>query len=259
MTTPVQTLSPSTYFSRHHRPLLRWGTLLAAPLLGLVLLYLTREPLLTAAACSLTIDDAKAPADYLVVLGGDAETRPFTAAALYHKGFAPKVLIFEHKTNRITDLGLAPTHDELYRRMLELEGVPATAIQRLPGVVGSSWDEAQTLQRFLASHHAQRVILVTSPEHTRRAHWIFRKVLARMHVEVRTAPAHHLRFDETNWWKSDEGILAYLHEYLKLPLYWFRYRQILTGHESSTRTPGGAPDTAGSRTVMSIAFGCSVS
>jgi uncharacterized SAM-binding protein YcdF (DUF218 family) len=205
---------------------------LAALLLGLVLIYLTREPLLIAAAGILTIDDAKVPADYLVILGGDAETRPFTAAALYHQGFAPKVLIFEHKTNRLTDLGLVPTHDELYRRVLELEGVPATAIQRLSGVVGNSWDEAQTLQRFLASHHAQRVILVTSAEHTRRARWVFRKVLARIPVEVHMAPAHHVGFDETNWWKSDEGILAYLHEYLKLPIYWYRYRQILTGHES---------------------------
>jgi len=138
MTTPVPTLSPSTYFSRYHRPLWRWGTLLAVLLLGLVLLYLTREPLLITGARVLTIDDARAPADYLVVLGGDAETRPFAAAALYHKRFAPKVLIFEHTTNRVTDLGLAPTHDEIYRRVLELEGVPATAIQRLPGVVGNA-------------------------------------------------------------------------------------------------------------------------
>jgi hypothetical protein len=70
MSTPVPTLSPSTYFSHHRRPLLRWGTLLAALLLGLVLFYLTRESLLIAAASILTIDDAKVPADYLVILGG---------------------------------------------------------------------------------------------------------------------------------------------------------------------------------------------
>jgi len=80
------------------------------------------------------------------------------------------------------------------------------------------------LQRVLAAHHAQRVILVTSAEHTRRARWVFRKVLARMPVEVRSAPVHRLCFDETNWWKSNEGILTYLHEYLKLLFYWFHYR-----------------------------------
>jgi uncharacterized SAM-binding protein YcdF (DUF218 family) len=179
--------------------------------------------LLIAAARVLTVNDAEAPADYLVVLGGDAETRPSAAADLYHERFAPKVLIFEHKTDQVTGLGLVSTHDELYRKVLELKGVPATAIERLPGIVKSSWDEAQVLQRFLISYPAQRVILVTSVEHTRRARWVFRKVLGRMPVEVRVAPVHHLRFDETNWWKSDAGIRTYLHEYLKLPFYWLRY------------------------------------
>src|SRR5262249_29618292 len=120
-------------------------------------------------------------------------------------------------------LGLMPTHDELYRRVLELEGVPAAAIERLPSVVDGSWDEARSLRQFLYSHPAGRVILVTSAEHTRRARWIFRKMLTGLSVDVRMAPAHHLDFDETNWWKDDAGALTYLHEYLKLPFYWLRY------------------------------------
>jgi uncharacterized SAM-binding protein YcdF (DUF218 family) len=199
-----------------------WGAIAAVLVLGSSLAYLAREPLLTAAARALTIDDAEAPADYLVVLGGNAETRPFAAAALYRQGFAPKVVIFRHQGERITDLGLAPTGDEVYRKVLELEGVPARAIVRLPAEVDSSWDEARALQRFLTSHPARRIILVTSAEHTRRARWIFRKMLAGATVEVRTAPARHLGFDETNWWKHEDGVLAYLHEYLKLPAYWVR-------------------------------------
>lgn len=191
--------------------------------LSLALLYLAREPLLILAGRALTVDDAKSPADYLVVLGGDAETRPFAAAALYRNGFAPRVLIFKHKSNRITDLGLAPTSSDLYRMILERQGVPPSAIVQLPGVVDSSWDEAQSLRRFLTSGPAQRIILVTSAEHTRRARWVFRKALAGMHVELRMAAARRLSFDETNWWKHDEGAVIYLHEYLKLPFYWLRY------------------------------------
>lgn len=207
---------------RRHHPWL-WGGLATVLLLGPTLLYLAREPLLTAAARALTIDDAEPPADYLVVLGGDAETRPFVGAALYRNGFAPKVLIPEHKSDRIIDLGLIPSPSALYRRILQLEGVPSKAIVQLPDVVDSSWDEARSLRRFLVSHPARRVIVVTSAEHTRRARWIFRKVLAGMPVEVRMAPAYHLRFDETNWWKDDEGALAYLHEYLKFCFYLVRY------------------------------------
>lgn len=206
--------------SHRLRPL---ATLVSLFVLGLALLYLTREPLLIAAARALTIDDAEPPADYLVVLGGGAETRPSAAAALYRRGFAPKVLIFEHKPGRIIDLGLVPAHSELYRKILELEGVPLQAIVKLPGWVESSWDEALSLRRFLVSHSAQRIIVVTSAEHTRRARWVFRKVLANLPVDVRIAAARHLSFDETNWWKHDQGALIYAHEFLKLPFYWLRY------------------------------------
>lgn len=217
-------LSHSTEQTTHRRKQRVWlwiGT--AALLCTPPFLYFAREPLLVAAAQFLTIDNAEKRADFLVVLGGNAETRPFAAAALYRSGVAPKVLIFEHKTDRITDLGLAPTSDELYRKVLELEGVPIDAIERLPGVVDSSWDEARSLRRFLVSNPARRIILVTSAEHTRRARWVFRNVLAGIPTDIRMAPARHLEFDETNWWKHDAGVLAYIHEYLKLVFYVTRY------------------------------------
>jgi uncharacterized SAM-binding protein YcdF (DUF218 family) len=195
----------------------------ALSVLGAIFLFLLSEPLLIASARALRIDDAKPPADYLVVLGGGPETRPFAAAALYRKGFASKVLIFEQKTDRINELGLTLVAHELYRKVLELEGVRSEAIHLLPGIADSSWAEARIVRRFLTVHPARRIILVTSAEHTRRARWVFKKVLDRTPVEVRMAAASHLGFDETNWWKDDEGALVYLHEFFKFPFYWIRY------------------------------------
>lgn len=192
-------------------------------LLGGIFLYFSSEPLLIVYARALQVDDAEPPADYLVVLGGGPETRPFAAADLYRKGFAPKVLIYHQKTDRIVDLGLTPAGHELYRKVLELEGVHSDNIQLLPGVVDSSWDEARILHRFLNQNPARRIIVVTSAEHTRRARWVFKRVLAQMPVDVTIAAAGHLGFDETNWWKDDEGALLYLHEFFKLPFYWIRY------------------------------------
>jgi len=197
---------------------------LAAGLALVVAAILTvREPLLVRLARSLTVNDAVAPADFLVVLGGDAETRPFAAAALYRQRMAPRVLIFEHAVSRLDTLGLTPTHDELYLAVLRLEGVPAGVIERIPGIVDSTSDEARSLRRFLSAHPARRVILVTSTEHTRRARWVFRRVLRDVSVDVRVAPSPHLSFDETNWWRSDDGALVYMHEFLKLPYFWLTY------------------------------------
>ena len=120
-------------------------------------------------------------------------------------------------------LGLAPSETELYRRVLELEGVPPSAIRVAPGIVDSTWGEAQAVAGLLPPGQPAKVVIVTSPEHTRRALWAFRKVFAGTAVDVRVASAEHLHFDETNWWRRDEGVLAYLHEVMKLPYYWARY------------------------------------
>lgn len=203
---------------------------LAVAIVGLstAALHSQRTRLLTGAAYLLTVDTVEAPADYIVPLGGGAETRPFEAAALYRREIAPKVLIFEFATHDTIRMGLAPSGTDLYRQILELEGVPRSAIQAVPGVVGDTWEEAWALRRALDAKELTKtelttVVVVTSPEHTLRARWAFQKVFAGTSVDVRMAPAKHLRFDETNWWRHDEGVLTYLHEYLKLPYYWARY------------------------------------
>lgn len=185
--------------------------------------YLARAPLLRGLAYALTVDTVGPPADYIVPLGGGAETRPFVAAALYKQQLAPKVLIFEYGTNDAIRMGVTSSGTELYRRVLELEGVPPSAIRVVPGIVRDTRDEALAVLHALPPQRPARLVVVTSPEHTRRALWAFRKVFAGTHVDIRMAPARHLRFDETNWWRHDEGVLAYLHEYLKLPYYWARY------------------------------------
>jgi len=44
---------------------------------------------------------------------------------------------------------MAMTEDQIYRKVLEAEGVPTEAIERLPGVVDSTEDEARSLNQFL--------------------------------------------------------------------------------------------------------------
>lgn len=181
--------------------------------------YIARERLLAAAARALTVDDAVGPADYLVVLGGSPEDRPFAAAELFGRGVAPKVIVFEYRPG----LGGAPSQTELYERVLTLGGVTPEAIERAPGLVRSSWDEAQSLRRFLEGRRASRVIIVTSAEHTRRARWAFQQAMAGLDTDIRVAASRHEDFDEGNWWHNDEGVLLYVHEFLKFPFYLLRY------------------------------------
>src|SRR5258708_3313240 len=118
---------------------------------------------------------------------------------------------------------MAMTEDQIYRKVLEAEGVPGDAIERLPGVVDSTEDEAKSLNRFLSSRPAAKIIIITSAEHTRRTRWIFQKLISGKPTEIRMAAATNPWYNETNWWQDDNGALAIAHEYLKFPYYVYRY------------------------------------
>ena len=97
--------------------------------------YLFRKPILVEAAHLLVVDDPPTQSDYLVIPGGDANSRPFLAAELYKKGIASKILVFQGKSDKLVEAGLALTEDQVYRKVLDTEGVPASAVEVLPGVV----------------------------------------------------------------------------------------------------------------------------
>ena len=65
----------------------------------------------------------------------------------------------------------------------------------------------------------KRIIIVTDEFHTRRALLGFERVFQDSGLEVQVAGAANEIFDSGNWWKSDRGILAYLNEAIKYPVY----------------------------------------
>ena len=167
----------------------------------LVFVYLARGSVLSSLGALLIVDTVGPSADYLVPLGGEAETRPFAAAELHADGVAPSVLLFEYELTEASRLG----------------------VELSPGTVRNTWEEAQALKRFLATQAATGVVIVTRPPHTRRAYWSFRRSLQDLPVEIWMAPVRRPGIDETNWWHYDEIALAYLRESFKLPFYWVRY------------------------------------
>jgi len=210
--------------SRSRRRLLfRLSIALGIVIATLLALYCFRRPILVEIARVLVIDDPPVQSDYIVVLGGDPNSRPFLAADLYKKGFAPRILIFQSKTDRLIESGMAMSEDQVYRKVMEAEGVPSEAIERLPGIDDSTEDESRSVSRLLASRPATRIIVVTSAEHTRRARWIFRRTFSGTPTEIRMAAARNPWYDETNWWQDDSGAIAVAHEYLKFPYYVYRY------------------------------------
>jgi hypothetical protein len=62
-------------------------------LLLVILAFVFRSQILTGIANYLIIEDKLQPADAIVLLNGDFDTRPFWAAELYMQGLAPVIVV----------------------------------------------------------------------------------------------------------------------------------------------------------------------
>jgi len=178
--------------------------------------YLGREYLLPPMAYWLDVGGPPQRADYVMVLPGDANVRPFVAAALVKAGLAGRVLVPKTETAPEVDDGIYPPSDELIGRVLVRRGVAPEKIVILSGRSNSTCGDARVLAEFLESSPGARVSVVTNNYHTRRARWIFARVLKDRTGQVSFVSAPTEGFRPDNWWRVQEGFLAIVSEYLKL-------------------------------------------
>ena len=186
-----------------------------AVIVGLVTAH---RPILSTFAGFFRVNDP-APSEAIVLLLGGADHRPNTAAALYRRGVAPVVLLGTALRT------IAGESDEtlVTANALETLGVPRSAIVILPGTVTSTREEAASVSRYAATHPMRRITVVTTAFHTARARWVFRKVLRNQGIDVRMAAATSPHYNEADWYKTDEGLLAYFNEAFKTIYYRVRY------------------------------------
>lgn len=204
-----------------------WGFVLTCGVVVLLALLVLnfRIQVLTGLANYLVIQEELQPADIIFVLNGDFNTRPFYASDLYQQGLAPRLAIARCEDVPAVALGLLSNDTDISVDVMEELGVPSASIIVLPfpGGVTSTYDEATVLRDYIETHAIQRVILVTSAFHTRRAGWIFSRELAGLPVTLELAAAPDTDYDATNWWKSENGLITLNNEYIKLLYYLFKY------------------------------------
>jgi uncharacterized SAM-binding protein YcdF (DUF218 family) len=168
--------------------------------LFLGMLYLARNPLLRAAAAFWIVQDRIEPAEAILVIGDDNLTsdRAAEAATLFRAGWAPQVVASGRMLRPYASIA------DFIARDLENKGVPASAIVRFSHRADNTLEEAQGLQVLIAQKGWRRILLVTSNYHTRRARYIFRKVLPDT-VRLQVVGASDTQFEPTTWWASRQA------------------------------------------------------
>jgi len=205
--------------------------LLVAALILAALAAVTHAPALRLMGRALVVEDPLARADAIVVVAGGTPDREEAAARLYREGLAPEVVLSNQFTpdrvRYLIALGARPLDYQGEARVaLEKHGVPSQAIVALPTPATTTEAELKIVGEAALARGWRRVILVTSPQHSRRVKLVWsREAPAGIEGLVRVVAED--KFLDGDWWRKRRQAEAVLHEYLGLAATYLRISHYL--------------------------------
>jgi uncharacterized SAM-binding protein YcdF (DUF218 family) len=169
------------------------------------------------------VSDSVDAADAVAVFGGGLEDRPFAAADYYRRGLVPKVLLASARTSPSVKLGVSPSDLALSRAILTKLGVPETAIETFGDDLSSTFEESIALREWAERNHAMRLIVPTEIFSSRRVKWMLERALAGTGVQVRVPVLESYEYRRDEWWRKEQGLIAFQVEVVKYFYYRLKY------------------------------------
>jgi uncharacterized SAM-binding protein YcdF (DUF218 family) len=144
--------------------------------------------------------------DLILVLAGERIERWLEAVELYKEGWAPRIVLSPGPVEPIEAQLHArgvyyPREGDLARDAVVALDVPAAAVTVLPNGVDNTAAEAAALLRAFPPPSLHRIVIVTSPYHTRRAGFAFRRAFRGSGVQIIMRGSRYSRADPARWWR----------------------------------------------------------
>jgi uncharacterized SAM-binding protein YcdF (DUF218 family) len=169
--------------------------------------------ILAALGSFLQKSESPQPAGAVFVAAGDPSgNRILKAAELVREGYAPEVIV----SGPQGVYGFCECDLAIW--FAEKAGYSPSYFVRFPNHALSTRDEARAAAVEFHRLALQRVILVTSDYHTRRAGNLFRAAAPGVSFVVVAAPDLH--FTPRGWWRDREGRKTFLLEWMKTIAGW---------------------------------------
>lgn len=187
------------------------------------LLFAFRTPILRACGTALMHEDKLQQADAMFILSGGGYDRGNEAYRVYRSGYTKQIIctggnpVVEMKVFDIDTLESDMTTANLKRL-----NIPDSNIVQIKYGT-STQEEKDTIINYCKQHQLKKVILLSSRLHTARVHSVFRKPFEDAGVELIIHGAPSSRFNEYEWWKSEDGLIAVNNEWIKTLYYWWKY------------------------------------
>ena len=179
----------------------------------------TRGPILRAAGWALVFDEPVEPADIVVVTADAGGAGVLEAADLVRSGIARRVAVFADPPDAVDQ--------EFRRRGIPYEDVAAwsvrylrllgvTAIEPIPRAIAGTEDVGEVLPDWCDRHQFRSVVVVSTPDHSRRLHRVLHRAMRDHRTRVRIRVTRHSEFDPDRWWETRGGIRTEIVELEKL-------------------------------------------
>jgi len=167
-------------------------------------------------------EDVLGPADAIMVLSGSMPARAEEAARIFRMGYAREVWVSrpEGPAAMLAQMGIRYQGEEDYNReVLIHEGVPEADVRIVPNVIINTEQEVEEVASEMRREHMARVIIVTSPQHTRRVKALWRMLVGENpQAIVRGAPQD--TFDADHWWRDTRDVYSVVREMMGLLNAW---------------------------------------
>jgi uncharacterized SAM-binding protein YcdF (DUF218 family) len=192
----------------------------AAVIAALVLLVIVGRLMAPLVGRGLIRSDPLARADAIVVLGSFRMERVAEAGMLFKEGWGTRIVLMRSFDYVNADLVrrlhvTVPPWIDLQRDVLVQMGVPAQAILQSDEPMENTKAEARWVANFARRSKWRRVLVVTSPYHTRRAGRYF-TAAAGGSFQVVLHPNRFEIIDPDHWWRHRLDRYDVLSECLKL-------------------------------------------
>jgi uncharacterized SAM-binding protein YcdF (DUF218 family) len=194
----------------------RWTALAAITVVVLVSIYGFRH-----VGAWLVVQDRLQKADAIVVLSGGLPDRALAAAELYRSGYAPEVWLSQPVGPQaaLQAMGIRYAGEETYNQAILIHrGVPADAVHILAPTIVDTEQEIRAISAQLQRTRGNRVIIVTSPYHTRRVRTLWKELAPPGLRSIVRADAEP--YDTWHWWRHTRDSLAVFRETLGLLNAW---------------------------------------
>ena len=162
------------------------------------------------------------PADVIVVFSGDGEPgyvnmsyqkRTRDVVSFYRAGYSSRIFVSSGKGNTISE-------SEVVRALLLEHGVPSGAISINEEIPQSTWESVKLSVDKLKRDGARKVLFVTAPYHSLRAHLVWKKLAP--DLEVATVAVTDTPSEQPHWQTSHKVAKVIAYEYLAIAYYWWK-------------------------------------